>query len=414
MDNVTLKNQMKDIWIESFGDSRDYVDLLFDKYFNPEYVAYSQHDGNVIASLIGIPYEFKSLKGELPILKGLYLCGLSTKPAFRKQGIMSRLLEEINEKARQNGFDFTFLIPADDIMSIYYGARGYTSSFFSRELRFVSDHSFYKTLVNSLKNNKDKLSILYHYESLACIRYEDWINQKDATKQTAETSLSPKEELIRFLTDYEIRPQTSISNEVQDSPSSCEVDYSILHTEEDWKVVIEENVISSNHIYICMDSKNKIQGVAFLEERKNDILVKRIIYKDPLASVKILENIKQDFPEQNLTVRTDPSEGCVDQDEKQIWVPFYIHNNPPSDEYEDVSNIESPVLNKNLMKSFAMCRILRESEILKKITNDSVVPKFLNLAELQKLLLRRPTTPDYAGEALNLPLINLSAYLLLE
>ncbi len=167
MEANELKRQMMKLWKETFHDSDDYVNLVFDSYFAPEHVVYEESEGKVIAALLAVPYDFKfgidsdALCGRLPecFLKGLYLCGLATDEKFRGMGIMSRLIDKINCVACEKGYDFTFLIPASEGLRKYYKDRGYVNSFYRCINRYTSAHDFRNDCFCSLKNDeKDMMS----------------------------------------------------------------------------------------------------------------------------------------------------------------------------------------------------------------------------------------------------------------
>ncbi len=179
-----LKQQMMKLWKDTFQDSDTYISMVFDNYFSYELVEYEERDGEVVAAMIAIPYDFvlgglfagksynkflpdddclgnrrcvyccpdcervqkrcvefsesesnpetthfENENSEIGILSGLYLCGLATKPEYRGSGIMSRLIERINERAAALGYAFTFLIPASRELRNYYSSRGYINSF---------------------------------------------------------------------------------------------------------------------------------------------------------------------------------------------------------------------------------------------------------------------------------------------
>lgn len=42
MTEIELKQKMKGLWVDTFHDSEEYVDLIFDTYFNPELVEYEE------------------------------------------------------------------------------------------------------------------------------------------------------------------------------------------------------------------------------------------------------------------------------------------------------------------------------------------------------------------------------------
>ncbi len=137
-DNIDIKKARRDmmeLWKDTFHDSSRYIDIVFDAYFQPEN-AFTFYDGEkLVASLLGVEYQFQSQdeKGEIQLLKGLYLCGLATLPSYRRRGIMSQLMREAEKSAKDRGFDLTFLIPADSHLREYYEKKGYkTESFLVR------------------------------------------------------------------------------------------------------------------------------------------------------------------------------------------------------------------------------------------------------------------------------------------
>ena len=128
-DNNDIKLQIMKLWKDTFHDTDEYIKLVFDNYFNPELVEYKVENGEVLAAMLGVPYYFdmkpdKVNNQETGKLKGLYLCGLATKPECRKRGYMSRMIEDINQRAFKLDFDFSFLIPADGGLKKYYSDRG--------------------------------------------------------------------------------------------------------------------------------------------------------------------------------------------------------------------------------------------------------------------------------------------------
>ena len=134
MDDMTefekRKKDMKELWKDTFHDSDRYIDLVFDTYFSIENSFVRYHENRIIAAMLCVAYEFQILtdEGNKRPLKGVYLCGLATHPEWRRRGIMADLMKEAEEDIKSRGFDFTFLIPADDHLREYYKKKGYRDS----------------------------------------------------------------------------------------------------------------------------------------------------------------------------------------------------------------------------------------------------------------------------------------------
>lgn len=136
-----VKSDMMRLWKDTFHDPDRYIRLVFDTYFDPSNISV-RYDGNrIVAALLGVPYRFrvnplppvdKKSVESTRLMHGLYLCGLATRPEYRRQGIMASMMDEIQSAADDRKFDFTFLIPADDHLREYYRKRGYLD--FSRRV----------------------------------------------------------------------------------------------------------------------------------------------------------------------------------------------------------------------------------------------------------------------------------------
>ena len=57
MNEDHLRKEMESLWRETFGDSSEYISLVFGLYFNPATVAYHEEDGRLLSALLGVPYE---------------------------------------------------------------------------------------------------------------------------------------------------------------------------------------------------------------------------------------------------------------------------------------------------------------------------------------------------------------------
>jgi len=125
---TALRTEMMRMWKEIFHDSDDYISLFFDNYFSPGNVFYRLNDdAELIAMMFAIPCDFRcDYLSES--LHALYLCGLATDVAYRGRGIMSDMIKDLNTYARNGGFDFTFLIPADTGLRMYYSRLGYKNN----------------------------------------------------------------------------------------------------------------------------------------------------------------------------------------------------------------------------------------------------------------------------------------------
>lgn len=170
MERSKIEGDMRCLWSRIFGDTEEYVDLVFSTYFNPDLCVW-RYDGDYLeAALVGVPYQFGSVFGTM---RGLYLCGLSTVPECRGRGLMTDMMREIEERARRSGFAFVFLIPADRGLRKFYDDRGFSPAMYRLGCRYTAAHSFYRDYVDYLKKGNSRLNMvrLRYFERLSAVRF---------------------------------------------------------------------------------------------------------------------------------------------------------------------------------------------------------------------------------------------------
>lgn len=139
---------LRKLWHEVFGDEYEYIDLFFKKaYFQSECFAEIKDD-EIISALYLLNAKIRC-GGQ--VFTGRYLYAASTLPQFRGKGIMSELLKQVNEFAREKKLDFIALVPASDSLYNYYSKFGY-------------DRAMYKYKISSLSQS-DNYQSLYEIES---------------------------------------------------------------------------------------------------------------------------------------------------------------------------------------------------------------------------------------------------------
>lgn len=224
MDNITeyeiRKRDMKELWKDTFHDSERYIDIVFDRYYSLENTFVRYHENRIIAALLSVGYEFQILtkEGKKENRRGMYLCGLATRPEWRGRGIMTEVMKEAETAAISRGYDMTFLIPADDELREYYRRRGYeTAAWRSIET--------YRQDTEEPKNSNDAL----HIYSMAEYRKKygngrfleelaEWCMKEESLRKN-NTILHSREDMLTvmaenencvFLTDSVFNPEYPI------------------------------------------------------------------------------------------------------------------------------------------------------------------------------------------------------------
>lgn len=338
MHSQDLKENMMKLWKDTFHDSDAYVNLIFNNYFNPEYIEYYEENGKLISALLGIPYDFRKGKN---VIRGLYLCGLATLNEYRHHGIMTRLLNSINERAKSMGFAFTFLIPATDMLRNFYMKEGYENAIYNVEDRYTDVHDF----------DTDYRLILEKEDPRVCaIKMKYYENLKVDAISSAEDSL--------------LDAAASYIESFENSDHSYT---QLIHSKKDCICVIKENLISGGNVLVCRNNDGKISGVLFatFDERRR-IIIPKIYHDDNCSYFKLLNKIKRVYSDLSMSVICFPEE----TERRVLWSMAYGAANPdgvPGGAY----GVAERVFDVNQhARPYGMVRMLNISEILKFLADD--------------------------------------------
>lgn len=420
MNKEVLLEEMKKLWKDTFHDSDAYIDLVFRNYYDPDLSEYHLEDGKLVAGLLSVPYIFGTEKNKL---KGLYLCGLSTRPEFRRKGIMHSLFLKIRKVAKEKGFDFIFLIPADSGLRRYYRDMGMTESFYHVRNRYTSAHDFERDFNKYLQKEDHRVSALkkHYWNSL---KYRVYDPNENITQ-----------DIINFI--YTLQQK--------------ENPFGLLHSEKDMRVVINENSISGGAIFLTQKSNGELTGVAFIT-RSNDnrIKVNKLYASDRVSYYKLLKSVKDEYSEMSMEVCELPE----DLKRKSLWVENYSTVMPESPVSGAVGEVLRTYDSYQAAEPGGMIEFLNVREILIFLTNVRKDSKFSILVKdedsgkifqyrsekgnlfsealsreqisqmkmplimteknLAEILCRKPDKDQFMMDAFGLPRLSLNMSLLLE
>lgn len=343
MEYEEIKSQMKALWKATFHDSDEYIDLVFDSYFDPEYVEYFEEGGTIKSAALGIPYKFGNDKYHI---SGVYLCGLATTPDYRKKGIMGRLIEKAAERMKQKGYAFLFLIPADEGLKRYYMDRQFIPFSYMNQYHYVEGHDF----------RRDYLSkFTYEEEAVRKEKENSYDSLKTVRIDAEEIKISK-----------ELRCE--ISHNLAEFSSKQHI-MGILQSDRQYGIALKENAISGGSVIVCRDRENNIKGVAFADSGEEEIKVRKLFADTHMSGYRTMEGVVKAFPDSPLTLETYLGEwGGMWSGEAhpaQLWQPFYSAENPDSSMAGAVGEMERPYDPSKGAKMYGMARILDISQILK-------------------------------------------------
>ena len=121
---------MMRLWQDTFGDSDAFVRLFFTRVYRPQNALTTCRDGRLAAMLHIVPYRLRVGRRTLP---AAYICGVSTRPEARGQGLMTALMRRALRTMHRRGFALTTLIPAEPWLFDVYARLGYVHPISARD-----------------------------------------------------------------------------------------------------------------------------------------------------------------------------------------------------------------------------------------------------------------------------------------
>lgn len=128
------ERQIRRLWMDVFGDERDFVDSFLMHHHNPELCLTHEEDGRVVSMLHVVPMRTRTQRVA-------YVYAVATDPAYRRRGLASRLTEEAVERIRRSGnYDLAAVIPSGEDSKRIYASHGFLDT--HTPMRFCHEHDF--------------------------------------------------------------------------------------------------------------------------------------------------------------------------------------------------------------------------------------------------------------------------------
>lgn len=123
---IDMTDEIFKIMSECFNDPEWFVKFFFDKKLNLENCYVCTINQKVVSVLNFIPLKIRLNKHDF---KGAYIYGACTLPQYRNNGYMTKLINYTQEVCVKEGYECTFLVPANKDLEKFYEKLGYTNFF---------------------------------------------------------------------------------------------------------------------------------------------------------------------------------------------------------------------------------------------------------------------------------------------
>lgn len=119
---AVVKEQLRTLWHDVFGDSYEYIDAFFATYPCGEVAHTLSIGGQVVSVLYALPFTLYNGGENVP---AAYIYAVATHPRYRGRGYMSLLMRQVEQLLCGRGVRVLFLLPATDALRGFYARLGY-------------------------------------------------------------------------------------------------------------------------------------------------------------------------------------------------------------------------------------------------------------------------------------------------
>lgn len=247
------KNAVMKLWADAFRESAPYLDMYFNRVYQPEEaLTLSDPSGKIVSSVLLQSYR---LDFQNRLVKAGYIAGAVTERNARHNGYMTRLLINALTASRERGDVIDFLIPSSKHLFFFYDRLGFSTVFYADHRHYVAGSVF-------------KPSLCY---------------------KVIQVSLPLSDEFVSAFESMESMR-----------------DGAVRHTRQQLDNIVCDNQLDGGKVLACFDGDETISAIAFIIESRSRLTVKDLLSRDEDARNGILEAIVNQYPSTPITILAPP------------------------------------------------------------------------------------------------------------
>lgn len=182
----SIKQQAKELWNKTFGDSFEYIDKFFNLYFKEGNFFHIEENGKLLSMLFATHHRLKINDNILPIA---YIGSVCTIENRRNQGLANLLMQKAEKELSNLGKQAVILIAAHEGLVPFYEKMGYKlcgiegiNKTYFKEIENKNDLSQYSIettkefdfeLINNVQQNRNNC-IIHNEETLKLYTITDY------------------------------------------------------------------------------------------------------------------------------------------------------------------------------------------------------------------------------------------------
>lgn len=159
--SVETRDALLDIWQVCFEEHPEPVRYFFDTYFEPQNCLVYEVNGEAVAMAHLLPAQIVYNKS---LVQAHYIYAAATSPKHRSKGYMSTLLKQAAQVGADRGDKYSFLLPSQSELYLYYGKLGYVPYF---QTRFVT---FSRAALCALAADEQESGIVLSHHQVEAVR----------------------------------------------------------------------------------------------------------------------------------------------------------------------------------------------------------------------------------------------------
>ena len=312
-----MREQVRNLWKISFGDSDDFIRLWFDRVYKDEQTLVVQQNGKIVSALQILPYEMTYCGTNIPTG---YICGVCTLPSERGKGYMNQLMHQSIKEMQNCGYALAVLIPATPGLFDFY-----------RRFEFANIFDYAIEVVQSREIQKTSFSHQSKRSLAANKAWRETIRNIELRRIVSYKNLS-----LEMIYDYYHTKQ-------------CERDCAVIHTAYQFETICRDRILGGCEIWVALANKQPV-GLAFTDQIKDKtLLIREIVYDNTDIKNIIVQSILNHHQLYSAKLHTPPTlsnsvpYGMARIIDKEQFINLYrsYHSNNP---LFDLNNMNIPSL----------------------------------------------------------------------
>ena len=317
-----MKQQIIDLWKESFGDTDDFIRLWFERVYKEEQTFVIRQNGQIVSALQIIPYEMTYYGTTIPVG---YICGVCTLPSERGKGFMNQLMQQaINEMSNLH-YALAVLIPATPRLFDLYRRYDFANAFdYATEEIQSEEH-----LKKDLSHHNERSEATHHIELQRIVSCDNL-------------------DLKTIYAYYQTKQN--------------ERDLTLLHSANQFETICRDQLLGGCELWVASTNKQPA-GLVFANPVSEQTLsIREIMFNNPETKNLLIQTILNHHQLYHAKLRIPPGQSnslpygmarIINQEQMiDLYRSFHTHTPNPDNYNNELSSLTQTLLNYDQRQAY--------------------------------------------------------------